>query len=77
MNPPGSNYCVSRGCTCGPGRNNFGVGSTENGRYIYLVDSECPLHGRFTWGKADADVRARPEEEEDYAIGDIIAFRPN
>jgi hypothetical protein len=74
MNPPGSHYCVSRGCICGHGRNNFGVGSTDNGRYIFLVDSECPLHGRSNWGKANAEGRSVPGE--DYAIGDIIAVPP-
>ncbi len=74
MNPPGSSYALLRGCACDQGRNNFGVGSTEHGRYIFLIDSECPLHGNLTWEKAHAEGRSR--SKEDCAIGDMISIPP-
>jgi hypothetical protein len=55
MNPPGSTYAISLGCSCNQAENNFGIGSTESGHYIVLVDSACPLHGRPAWETAVAD----------------------
>ncbi len=74
MNPPGSNSAVSLGCSCSQAGNNFGVGCTENGRYIFLVDSKCPLHGIIAWERANAGSYSLIKDE-DHANGDMTANR--
>jgi hypothetical protein len=44
---PGSPQALKRGCTCFPAENRFGSGRWEPGSKhpIFIVDTECPLHG--------------------------------
>lgn len=44
---PGSPQALKRGCTCFPAENQFGSGrrETEAKHPIFVVDTECPLHG--------------------------------
>jgi hypothetical protein len=44
---PGSPQALKQGCICFPAENRFGSGRWQPGSKhpIFIVDTECPLHG--------------------------------
>lgn len=50
LTPPGSPEAVAAGCTCPAGANGRGKGylggvKDDQGRVLYVMTLECPLHG--------------------------------
>lgn len=44
MDKPGSESAIAKGCVCNASMNRQGKGSTVNGRVVYIIDADCPLH---------------------------------
>lgn len=54
--PPGSELALAAGCTCPVCDNRHGAGMYEiGGQPVYVMNSECPLHGVGTAPKIDDD----------------------
>ena len=61
---PGSDEAIAAGCTCpimdnGHGRGYLGGVTDEQGQTVFVIASNCPIHGD------DAMKRAREEMNED------------
>ena len=41
---PGSDAAIAEGCTCPVLDNEHGTGIIINGRYVFWVNGDCPVH---------------------------------